>query len=39
MTEAQALVRDRENVQALGLDVGDAEALSRAVSESDVVVR
>ena len=37
--EAQSLIRDRDNVQALGLDVGNAEALSRAVSDSDVVVR
>jgi len=39
VAEAEGLIRDRQNVEALGLDVGDSEALSHAVSQADVVVR
>ena len=39
LSEAQNLLKGRKNVEALSLDVGNAEALANAVAASDVVVR
>jgi saccharopine dehydrogenase-like NADP-dependent oxidoreductase len=39
LSEAQALVRERANIEAFQLDVSDEIKLGEAVSAADVVVR
>ncbi|WRT66305.1 uncharacterized protein IL334_003260 [Kwoniella shivajii] len=38
ISEARSLIKDRSNVEAISLDVGDEVALSEAVAAADVVV-